>query len=149
MPSLTVSKTAQATDTFVDCFAASTIMSAYWSTGILILGALNIAQGTPDLRTLDDRSDPRICCQKLANLIPTFVSSNAGKFGIHGTVSAAIIALLYLEEVDGGFVSAEASAFYAAFERGRDGETVRYFVDNFRAKFKAMGIRLFAPIQQL
>ena len=144
--SLMVSKTAQATDTFVDCFAAATIMSAYWSTGILILSALNIVLGTPNLATLDDRTDPRICCKKLADLIPTFVNSHAGKFGIHATISAAIIALLYLEEVDGDFVSAEARAFYAAFSLGKDGKTMHYFVDNFRRQFRAKGIRLFAPL---
>lgn len=142
----TVSETALATDIFVDHFSAATVMAAYWSTGVLVLGTLHIALGTQDLASLDEDTDPRMCCRKLAEIIPTFVNENAGGFGIHATVAASIMALLYLEEVDGAVVSPEARAIYAAFSKSEKGRTMQHFVDNFRKRFSAMGIRLFAPL---
>lgn len=90
--------------------------------------------------------DPRICCRKLAEIIPIFVNEYAGGFGIHATVAASIMALLYLEEVDGGSMSAEARVIYAALSKNEKGRTTQYFVDNFRRRFSALGIRLFAPL---
>lgn len=141
-----VSETALATDIFVDHFSAATIMAAYWSTGVLVLATLHIASGTQELASLDKDTDPRICCRKLAEIIPTFINEYAGGFGVHATVAASIMALLYLEEVDGGLMSAEARAIYAALSKNEKGRTTQHFVDNFRRRFSAMGIRLFAPL---
>lgn len=76
---------------------------------------------------------------------PSAQATTRGGFGIHATVSASIIALLYLEEDDGGLASsAEARAFYdATFSQGREREVVHYLVDNLRQQFRARGIRLF------
>ena len=142
----TVSETALGTDIFVDHFSSATIRAASWSTGVLVLATRHIALGTQDIADLDEDTDPRMCCRKLANLIPTFVSDYAGGFGMHATIAASIMALLYLEEDDGGVVSAEARAIHAALSKNEKGRTMHRFVDNFRSRFSAMGIRLFAPL---
>ncbi|SPN99061.1 uncharacterized protein DNG_02100 [Cephalotrichum gorgonifer] len=127
-------------------FASATIMSAYWSTGIFILATLNLASGTQDLGVALARMDPRVCCRKLAEIIPTFLSEHSGDFGIHGSVSASIIALLYLDEVDHGFMSPEARSFYTAFSKNKNGKIIHSFVNSFRQQFSARGVRLFAPV---
>ena len=142
-----VSETRLGTDILVDHFSAATVMAAYWSTGVLVLETLHVALGTQDLASLDEDTDPRMCCRKLADIIPTFANEYSGTFAIYATVAASIMALLYLEEVDGGVVSPETRSIYAAFSKSEKGRTMQHFVDNFRMRLRSIGIRLFAPLR--
>jgi hypothetical protein len=66
----------------------------------------------------------------------------SGEYGIF----PALIALMYLEEVDGGLNSSEACAIYARFGECKRGRKILHFVENMRQRLKAGGIRLFGPV---
>jgi hypothetical protein len=112
---------------FVDHLVSAFAMSSYWATGIFIYATLHLASRTHPSATHLDRTDPRICCRRIAEICPTFLSPYAGSYGVHGAIFPSIIALCYLDEVDGGFLSPEARAF----------------------ELSSQGLRLFAPIDDI
>ncbi|KAM5341338.1 hypothetical protein ACJ41O_014369 [Fusarium nematophilum] len=128
-----------------DHLIAAQIMASYWAIGVFIYATLHIASGTWSPATVSE-TDPRVCCKRIIEIIPTFLNPHAGRYGVHGAIFPSIVSLMYLREVDCGFKSPEERALYAVFSGNRNGRLIRQFVDNMVQRFEAGGLRLFAPL---
>ncbi|KAJ0423215.1 hypothetical protein BJY00DRAFT_310343 [Aspergillus carlsbadensis] len=129
-----------------DSFISAHIMGGYWTIGIFLYGVFHLAAGTAPDEIAGDETDPRYCCRQIIDIFPTFLDPYSGEYGVHGGIFPALIALMYLEEVDGGLDSGEACAIYALFDRCKRGKKILHFVENMRQRLKAGGVRLFEAV---
>lgn len=135
--------TAQAATVF-NHFIAAHIMSGYFAIGIYLHAVLAAASNTRGPPTPFDPMDPvRFFCRKIAEMVPTFLHPHVGIYGTHGAVFPSIVALTYLEEIDGNLSSLEASAFYEVFSIHPQGTLVKNFVENMRQRLSGLGKRMF------
>ncbi|KAL2787551.1 hypothetical protein BJX66DRAFT_341083 [Aspergillus keveii] len=129
-----------------DSFLPAHIIGGHWTIGIFIYGVYLLANGTPPGEILPDETDPRRFCQKIIDIIPTFLHPYSGEYGVHGGIFPSLIALMYLEEADGDLDPSEACAIYALFDRCNRGRNILHFVENMRQRLRAGVVRLFEPI---
>jgi hypothetical protein len=69
-----------------------------------------------------------------------------GEYGDYGGIFPTLVALMYLEEVDGGLNSSETCAIYAGFGECKRGRKILHFVENMQQRLNAGGITLFKPV---
>lgn len=130
----------------LDHLVAAQAMCSYWSIGIFLYATLFLASGVDLTSPITDRIDPRQFCRAIASIIPTFLHPDVGGYGIHGPIFPSIVALSYLEEVDGNLDSDEARTFYRIFQQSEKGRHVQNFVENMRTQLGVQGVKFFAPI---
>ncbi|KAL2859299.1 hypothetical protein BJX68DRAFT_261739 [Aspergillus pseudodeflectus] len=129
-----------------DSFLSAHIMGGYWTIGIFLYGIFHLAAGTAPDEIAKDETDPRRCCQKIIDIIPALLHPYSGEYGVHGGIFPVLIALMYLEEVDGDLDSSEACDIYALLDKCNRGRRILHFVENMRQRLKAGGVRLFGPV---
>jgi hypothetical protein len=129
-----------------DSFLPAHIMGGHWTIGIFVYGVYHLAVGTLPGEILPDETDPRRFCQKIIDIIPTFLHPYSGEYGVHGGIFPSLIALMYLEEADGDPDPSEACAIYALFDRYNTRRKMLHFVENMRQRLRTSVVRLFEPI---
>ncbi|KAI8237159.1 hypothetical protein K4K57_008794 [Colletotrichum sp. SAR 10_99] len=83
----------------------TSIMTLFWTTSILAYSTLRLALGPkPDIE-LPERTNPRVFCTKIANVVDVFFHPNAGTFGISSAPLPIGMALVYLNSTEEGFNS--------------------------------------------
>lgn len=127
---------------------AAHVMTLYWAVGIFIYATFHLVSRTTPSELIHDPTNPRICCQKIAEIIPTFLHPYSGDFGMHGVMFPSITSLVYLADTDGGLDSAEARAFFNVFASSSNGMKIQHFVENMRQMLIAQRMRLFEPVFQ-
>ncbi|CAI4212135.1 unnamed protein product [Parascedosporium putredinis] len=132
-------------------FVAAQVMAGYWAMGIFLYAILYLASGVDLQLPITGRIDPREYCGVISSIIPTFLSPEVGEYGIHGPIFPSLVALTYLEEVDGHLASVEACELYAILGQSKRGGHVRNFVDNMmrQLKFRDLEITHFTKLQTL
>ncbi|KAL3443145.1 hypothetical protein BJX65DRAFT_312166 [Aspergillus insuetus] len=129
-----------------DSFLAAHIMGGYWTIGIFLYGVFHLAAGTPSNEMVGGETDPRQCCEKIVDLIPTFLHPYLGEYAVHGGILPSLIALMYLEEADGHLESSEACVIYRLLDKCNRGRKILHFVENMRQRLNDGEVRLFEKI---
>ncbi|KAL4901559.1 hypothetical protein BDW74DRAFT_181570 [Aspergillus multicolor] len=111
-------------------------MVGYWTMGLIFSAVFDIVSGLlipGEFADLDDELDARRCCQRVIEILSTLLHPYTGELGIHGAIFPCIVALEYLEEMDGGMCrSAEARAIYEMFGTSAKARKVGDFVQGMR-----------------
>ncbi|KAI3529466.1 hypothetical protein CSPX01_15515 [Colletotrichum filicis] len=84
--------------------AVASIITLYWTICILTYSTLRLAIGTKSPE-LPERTDPRLYCTKIANIVDVFFHPSAGTFGIQSAPLPIGMALVYLNSYEEGFNS--------------------------------------------
>ncbi|KAF4814178.1 hypothetical protein CGCSCA5_v007908 [Colletotrichum siamense] len=93
----------------------TSIMTLFWTTSILAYSTLRLALGPkPDIE-LPERTNPRVFCTKIANIVDVFFHPNAGTFGISSAPLPIGMALVYLNSTEEGFNSEDKRKLVSFF----------------------------------
>ncbi|KAJ3953753.1 hypothetical protein N0V92_009767 [Colletotrichum tropicale] len=93
----------------------TSIMTLFWTTSILAYSTLRLALGPkPDVE-LPERTNPRVFCTKIANIVDVFFHPNAGTFGISSAPLPIGMALVYLNSTEEGFNSEDKRKLVSFF----------------------------------
>ncbi|KAI8274513.1 hypothetical protein K4K60_009656 [Colletotrichum sp. SAR11_57] len=93
----------------------TSIMTLSWTTSILAYSTLRLALGPkPDIE-LPERTNPRVFCTKIANIVDVFFHPNAGTFGISSAPLPIGMALVYLNSTEEGFNSEDKRKLVSFF----------------------------------
>ncbi|KAH0432710.1 C6 zinc finger protein [Colletotrichum camelliae] len=93
----------------------TSIMTLFWTTSILAYSTLRLALGPKSDTELPERTNPRIYCTKIANIVDIFFHPNAGTFGISSAPLPIGMALVYLNSTDEGFNSEDKRKLVSFF----------------------------------
>ncbi|KAJ0273701.1 hypothetical protein Brms1b_011053 [Colletotrichum noveboracense] len=93
----------------------TSIMTLFWTTSILAYSTLRLALGPkPDIE-LPERTNPRVFCTKIANIVDVFFHPSAGTFGISSAPLPIGMALVYLNSTEEGFNSEDKRKLVSFF----------------------------------
>jgi len=82
----------------------------------------------------------------ISDLLPTFAHPSAGVYGEHSANFSTIVALAYLNEIDGSLDGDLAQMFLSSGSPGGPGKAIQHFVTNIRRQDMEGGRRKFAPM---
>ncbi|OLN97919.1 hypothetical protein CCHL11_02606 [Colletotrichum chlorophyti] len=100
--------------------AVASIMSLFWTMCVLTYSTLRLVMGPEPHLELPERTNPRLYCAKIANIVEIFFHPAAGTFGIQSAPLPIGMALVYLNSTEEGFTCAEKWKLLSFFGRRAD-----------------------------
>ncbi|KAK5653947.1 hypothetical protein OQA88_7872 [Cercophora sp. LCS_1] len=120
----------------VELVSVSQLMSLYWCICVVVYSTLHFTSGSAAAELLP-HMDPRLYCRRIAGAIPILLHPLAGHYGAQVSNLPTVIALTYLQAVEGNHMSKEKRMIIEAFRKSAYASMIEDFFTSTREHWKA------------